>query len=246
VVSAWPALNIPRTRPSHQIYNTRSVKELLAKIRAIIKAHQYASAGHLIVKLNPIIRGWANYHRYVVSKKTFTKVDHEIFQALWRWARRRHSKKNAHWIKAKYFRSVQRRHWVFFGWVKDRKGNRREVQLIKAAKTPIKRHIKIRSAANPYDPKWEHYFEKRLVAKMATDLMVHPSLFRLWRSQNGVCPMCQDKITRETGWEIHHIIALINGGPDTWENRVLIHPTCHRQAHCLGLAVLKPRPTTKH
>jgi RNA-directed DNA polymerase len=221
----------------------RSIKELLAKFRAIIKANRNVSAGYLIEQLNPIIRGWANYHCHGASKKTFSKVDHEIFQALWRWAKRRHHKKNAYWIKDKYFRSVQDRKWVFCGWVKDGKGKGREVQLVKAAKTPIRRHIKVKSAANPYDPKWELYFEKRLSTKMAANLKGRRSLLYLWQSQNGACPVCREKITNQTGWENHHIIARVNGGPDTFGNRVLLHPTCHKQVHCIGLTVLKPRPT---
>jgi RNA-directed DNA polymerase len=217
----------------------RSVKELLAKVRAIIKASQWASAGHLILQLNPLIRGWANYHRHVISKKIFQNIDHEIVMALWRWAKRRHRNKSARWIKTKYFGHW----WVFSGEVKGKDGTKRKVYLFKAVKVPIKRHVKIRAAANPYDPKWEHYFERRLGTKMATDLMVHPSLFRLWRSQDGICPVCQEEITHESGWEIHHIIARVNGGPDTWNNRLLLHPTCHRQVHSLGSTVLKPRPT---
>ena len=80
-------------------------------------------------------------------------------------------------------------------------------------------------------------------AKMAADLEGRPSLLRLWQSQNGVCPVCQQRITRQTGWENHHITARVHGGSDTMENRVLLHPTCHKQVHSLGLTVLKPRPT---
>jgi RNA-directed DNA polymerase len=217
----------------------KSVKEFMAKVRAIIKDHQYASAGQLIEKLNPVIRGWANYHRHVVSKKTFQKVDHDIFQALWRWAKRRHRNKSARWIRAKHFG----RYWVFFGLVRGKDGTCRKVYLFRAAKVLIERHVKVRVAANPYDPKWEPYFERRLGVKMAADLKGRQSLLRLWRSQNGVCSVCQEKITSRIGWENHHIIARVNGGSDTMENRVLLHPTCHSQVHSLGLIVPKPRPT---
>lgn len=221
----------------------RSVKEFLAKVRAIIRKHQHASAGRLIGKLNPVIRGWANYHRHVVSKRTFTRVDHGIHQALWRWAKRRHSNKNARWIKAKYFRTVQGRDWVFYGWLKNDDG-KRQVQLIKAAKTPIRRHVKVRAAANPYDPEWERYFEQRLEVKMAETLKGKRKSFCLWRSQNGVCPVCKEKITPLSGWENHHIEQRVHGGSDTVDNLLLLHPTCHKQVHSLKLTVLKPRPTT--
>jgi RNA-directed DNA polymerase len=45
----------------------KSIKAFLTKIRTIIKTNKQAPAGQLIVKLNPIIRGWAQYHRHVVS-----------------------------------------------------------------------------------------------------------------------------------------------------------------------------------
>ena len=218
----------------------RSIEEFLAKVRAIIRENQYTSAGHLIVQLNPVIRGWANYHRHVVSKKVFGKVDHEIFQALWRWAKRRHRRKGGHWIRARYFDQ----NWEFFGTVPDKDGTHRRVTLFRAAKVPIERHVKVRAAANPYDPKWESYFEKRLQRKMEANLKGRRTSLYLWRVQSGVCPVCGEKITGEAGWERHHIVPRVHGGPDTVDNLVLLHPTCHKQVHSLGLTVLKPRPTT--
>ena len=70
--------------------STKNVQAFLSKVRTIIKANKAAKAGHLILQLNPIIRGWAHYHRHVVSKQTFRRVDSEIFKAVWQWAKRRH------------------------------------------------------------------------------------------------------------------------------------------------------------
>src|ERR1039457_5080993 len=67
----------------------KNVKTFLGGIRKTIKAALGMSAADVIHKLNPKIRGWANYHRHVVSKRTYVRVDHEIFSSLWRWARRR-------------------------------------------------------------------------------------------------------------------------------------------------------------
>src|ERR1700745_2625924 len=66
----------------------KNVKTFLVGIRATIKAARGMSAADLIDELNPKIRGWANYHRHVVSKRTFRRVDLMIFFSLWRWARR--------------------------------------------------------------------------------------------------------------------------------------------------------------
>jgi RNA-directed DNA polymerase len=41
----------------------KSVRNVLSKIRGIIKSHKMAKTSNLIGLLNPVIRGWANYHR---------------------------------------------------------------------------------------------------------------------------------------------------------------------------------------
>src|SRR6202451_394373 len=81
----------------------KNVKTFLDGIRRIIKAFYGMSGAALIEQLNPKIRGWANYHRHVVSKRTFGCVDHSIFSSLWKWARRRHPTKSPKWLKQKYF-----------------------------------------------------------------------------------------------------------------------------------------------
>ena len=73
-------------------------------------------AAHLLInRLNPIIRGWANYHRHVVSKRIFARLDAAIFRMLWQWAQARHPRKGRRWIKQKYFERVGNRDWWFFG-----------------------------------------------------------------------------------------------------------------------------------
>jgi RNA-directed DNA polymerase len=95
----------------------KNVQAFLEKIRGIIKDNKQATAGHLICQLNRVIRGWARYHRHVVSKETFNSIDRAIFLALWKWARRRHPRKGARWIRQKYFCTLGQRNWVFFGEV---------------------------------------------------------------------------------------------------------------------------------
>jgi len=145
----------------------KNVSAFLDKVRAIVKGNKQAKHAHLIQQLNPVIRGWAAYHRHVVAKATFHRADAEIWHVLWQWAKRRHPRKNRGWIKARYFHSVGNRHWVFAAVTSDGrlKGTPRLVQLAYASDTPIRRHCKIRAAANPFDPTWESYFEERLNAK---------------------------------------------------------------------------------
>lgn len=86
------------TRPSD-----KNVQTFLDKIRTFLDDNMQATAYGVITRLNPMIRGWANYHRHANSKETFVKVDTLIFKALWAWALRRHPKKNKSWIADKYF-----------------------------------------------------------------------------------------------------------------------------------------------
>src|SRR5260221_13405735 len=99
-----------------------SVQGLLEKVRTLVKANKQAPAGKLIVQLNPIIRGWALYHRHMASKRTFDFVDHAIFELLWQWAKRRHPKKGRRWVKEKYFHTIGQRQCVFSGEIEGRKG----------------------------------------------------------------------------------------------------------------------------
>src|SRR5438552_2609980 len=144
----------------------KNVGTFLEGVRRIIKAAHGVSAADLIDQLNPKIRGWANYHRHVVSKHTFGHVDRNIFSSLWQWARRRHPNKSSRWFKPKYFDRRGNRDWSFFGETCDDEGRPTKVWLYYAKSTPIKRHVKVKGEANPYDPTYETYFEGREGAHM--------------------------------------------------------------------------------
>jgi RNA-directed DNA polymerase len=142
-----------------------NLSAFLEDIRHTIKSNATAKTENLIRLLNPKIRGWANYHCHNNSKKTFASVSYHIFDALWRWAKRRHPNKRARWIKRKYFRSKGHRHWVFYATIKDAQGQKTHLDLVEISKTPIQRHIKIKAAATPYDPAYQNYFAQRRVRR---------------------------------------------------------------------------------
>jgi RNA-directed DNA polymerase len=229
-----------RIKPS-----AKSIKTLLRKVRGRIKAHQSAAAGTLICHLNPLIRGWAMYHRHAVSAKVFQSVDHAIFQALWRWAKRRHPNKGVRWVKARYFHTFGDRHWVFSGEVRGPKGHPQVVHLFTAPSLPMTRHTKIASRVNPYDPQWEVYLEKRLGRTMAASFQGRKTLLALWKRQRGRCPHGHELITTTTGWHAHHKVWRSHGGSHTLDNRVLLHPTCHRQLHVSPGSLCVPPPITR-
>ncbi|MCL5734941.1 MAG: group II intron reverse transcriptase/maturase [Actinobacteria bacterium] len=144
------------TKPSK-----KNVKAFLAKVRKTVKENKQATVGNLMLQLNPLIRGWAEYHRHAASKATFAAEDHDIFKALWIWAIRRHPMKSHRWVKERYFKADGLRNWVLSGDVSDTNGRPRRVRLFPASSMPIVRHVKIREEANPYDPAWYSYFDTR-------------------------------------------------------------------------------------
>ena len=219
----------------------KNVGTFLNGIRRIIKDAHGASAADLIDQLNPRIRGWANYHRHVVSKRTFGRVDHTIFSNLWQWARRRHPNKPSRWVKAKYFERRRGRDWTFFDETCDDEGRPNKVWLYNAKSTPIKRHVKVKGEANPYDPTYETYFEEREGAHMLDTFRGTRTLRFLWHEQRGLCTLCNTKITRITGWRLHYCVPRVKGGSTGATNCVLLHPECHDRVHRQRLSVSKPR-----
>ncbi len=211
----------------------KNVKAVLGKVRAEIKAHPQARAGDLIVKLNPIIRGWANYHRYGASWRTFRRVDWQINQALWRWARRRHHKKTVGWVEKKYFPRPDGKQ-VFSGTILNRAGEVRPTWLSQAHQTAIRRHLKIRGAANPYDPEWELYFEERGQRQMVERRGGNQRWLKLRLAQKGQCVVCGQELEYEGDWHLHHLQRRVDGGSNALSNPVLLHANCHRQVHQQG------------
>lgn len=218
----------------------KAVKELLDKVRGIVKANKSATQARLLKMLNPVIRGWAYYHRHIVAAETFSAVDDEIWKILWRWAQRRHPNKGNTWIKDKYFPSIGGRNWVFATKTFNSKGKPVTVQLFKATDIAIKRHVIVRDDANPFAPEQKTYFLMRKRAKMLGKLFGQPR--RLYEKQNGICPVCGQPIDDETEWDNHHIVRQTDGGTDEDANRVLVHLNCHREAHSQKLEVVKPAP----
>lgn len=203
-----------------------NVKTHLDKIREVIKANKSAKQANLIKLLNPILRGWANYHSHVVAKETFSRNDKRIWSMLWRWAVRRHPNKGARWIKDKYFKTRGTRNWVFAATEKRKDGTQKEHVLLYQADTPIKRHLKIKAHANPHDPQWVPYFESRWGKKMLNSSKGRSKLYRVWQRQEGMCSSCQELITRQTPWNVRHIRLKSEGGSDAVSNLQMHHLNC--------------------
>ncbi|MCP4267108.1 MAG: group II intron reverse transcriptase/maturase [Candidatus Brocadiaceae bacterium] len=206
----------------------KNVETFLAKVKKAIKERTAAPAIDLTQKLAPMIRGWAMYHRHIVAKQTFNYVDNKIWQMLWKWSRRRHAhKKDAMWVKQRYFMRHKGQDWTFFARDKDGKLE----TVFKASDVKIRRHVKIKAQANPYDKEMEMYFEARNDSLMLNKFVGKNMMCYLYERQKGCCPICKQKITSVTGYNTHHLHPKHLGGKWTAENLVFLHPVCHVQVH---------------
>jgi RNA-directed DNA polymerase len=222
----------------------KNIKTFVEKVKKVIKAHSNAPTLLLIETLNPMIRGWAMYHRHSVAKKIFSNLDHTIFKMVWRWAKQRHQrKKDAAWIKKRYFTRIEGRDWLLFD-IDPLYGRKRT--LFQAASIPIRRHIKIRSQANPYMPKDEPYFEYRIQLKMTQRFEGRQLLEHVFKRQKGKCAYCELPLNLQSGWQVHHILPRILGGTNSWDNLVILHPNCHNSVHFNKFSFSKAQPRSSN
>lgn len=191
------------------------------RLAEIVRAHRGAPQEALIRHLNPLIRGWSNYYRTVVSTRTFDKVDSVLYHLLRGWASRRHPDKGQKWIVRKYWRIPL---WTF--------GTTKGLLLRKHGWTRIVRHIKVRGNKSPYDGDWPYWAARRGHYPGVKDWLA-----RLLKQQGGKCDQCGLYFRPWDLLEVHHR----DGQPtnNQWSNLAVLHRHCHDAVH--GRGGLKPK-----
>lgn len=119
----------------------KSIKSITQKLKTTVSKAKVRTQDELIKTLNPVIRGWTNYHRHIVAKETFKKLDSYLWEITWQWGKRRHPNKGRKWIARKYWHSEGNRNWVF---------RTKYNKLLKFSDAVIRRHAMPKLDANPY------------------------------------------------------------------------------------------------
>lgn len=70
--------------------NRNKVTNFISKLKGIIHESQNLSAVELISKLNPIIRGWANYYNLDNSSHYRNVVRQALYRLIWLWMSKKH------------------------------------------------------------------------------------------------------------------------------------------------------------
>ena len=127
-----------------------SVKTCIEKIHDILRKGRSWTQDAIIAAINPIIRGWCNYHNHACASKTFSRMDHVIFMMIYSWVKRKHKGESRRVTVDKYWHRKGSRKWVF---------STSTQELLSFSKTKIIRHRMAKRDKNPFLD--VDYFEKR-------------------------------------------------------------------------------------
>jgi RNA-directed DNA polymerase len=89
------------------VYTYPSRAALMAvktKVRSITRGSTNQSLPLLLHRLNPVLRGWANYHRHGSSSKTFSYLSSFTWRRVWSWLRHKHPKATVKQLRRRYLR----------------------------------------------------------------------------------------------------------------------------------------------
>lgn len=181
----------------------------------VIDQYKTAEQAVLIMRLNPIVRGWCNYYSTVVSKKTFSKLDHLVTKRLLRWAKRRHQNRSRRRMAEKYWPSSKsNRKWTF----QSSDGSK----LRWYADVRIKRHRQVAGDKSPYDGNWAYWGDRLQRYPLLTQRQL-----TLLKRQEGKCKWCGLYFKLGDSIEVDHIIPRRYRGKDEYRNLQLLHTHCH-------------------
>jgi RNA-directed DNA polymerase len=203
-----------------------AVQELRDKLKVLWNQAQGTNSQSVLAKLNPVIRGWANYFRVAVAKELFGKLDSWMVKKTLHYTKRLHPKKSIKWQRHKYwgqFNPDRMDSWTF--------GDKQTGgYLLKFDWFPIERHTLVKGRASPDNPHLKEYWARRQAAK-AKDLTI--SKQQLAKRQKGRCRECGESLFNDEELQVHHLLARSQGGKDSYSNLALVHLLCHQHIHAV-------------
>jgi RNA-directed DNA polymerase len=209
----------------------KKVLDFCKRIGREISAMNGCEQEVVIKRLNPILRGFSNYYKGVVSKQTFEYIKSRTWQYLWSWSKRKHPNKNTKWVRKRYFKTIDGNKWTFATITSDRRGKEKDLILYPIAYTPIERHVKVKGDASPDDPSLREYWEKRHQKYGKSYWERNSRNYKIAQNQNWKCPICGESLFNGEELDTHHIVPVAQGGDNSVKNLQHLHRACHIQEH---------------
>jgi RNA-directed DNA polymerase len=79
-----------------------SLAGVKAKVRALTQGNTNQTLANLLTRLNPVLRGWANYFRHGVSARTFDYLNSWSWWRVVNWLRHKYRRANWAWLRRRY------------------------------------------------------------------------------------------------------------------------------------------------
>jgi len=194
--------------------SVKAQKRHLEQMEALIRTHRGSNQAALIAALTPRIRGWTNYHRANSAKRTFNRIDYQLYWKLTKWAKWQNPRKSCAWRKQRYWPRKHNRYDFSDG----------KATLAKYADTPIKRHVKVQGSKTPFDGDWAYWIDR-----LGRDPSKPKRVVTLLKRQEGRCMLCELHFMSEDHLEVHHRNG--NHNDNMPANLVLLHGHCHDEVH---------------
>ena len=198
----------------------KSVQAIKMKLRTIFRENVGVPQEILVSKVNPVIRGWANYFKSGVSSRTFDTLDGHLFTLQKRGTFRIHPRKPWSWRKQHWGNYRKGALWCF--------GNA-ESYMMKFSWTLIERHACVQRFACWDDPNLEDYWKERDIQQCLSKLTAAKKA--LAKKQDFVCPHCGDSLNNGEELHEHHVQFRSKGGSDHASNLEVLHLYCHQAKH---------------
>jgi hypothetical protein len=94
----WPRLEIPKDRIKDL---HRRIKRLTTRRRVLLDLQD------VIDDINPLLMGWGRYYQHCYGAKSiFARIDHYVWDRIWRWLKKKHPKTSRRRIYRTYWKRL--------------------------------------------------------------------------------------------------------------------------------------------
>jgi group II intron reverse transcriptase/maturase len=191
----------------------KNIQRIMDKLLGFLNRKQHnVEVAAMVLALNPVIRGWANYFRYVNSYTAFHRLDEYTVRRFIKWYR------------GKYKMSLRAGTVQAMEWIR----GEQPLKLGRFADSEVKRY-KWKRIPNPYIEGEIKYLREVPFTEMVwygkSDRSVD-LVYQCYQRDNGMCQICQRP---KTNLVAHHIIPLYDSGMDDLNNLITICNDCERE-----------------